>query len=146
MALTDLQKSRIKFHLGLSEGEPSITALLQDRGLLLDSLSQAAEDQIIGDIVTDPADPTHLTIAGNVVAQQGSILGNLEKCFQNLSPDIVDPSTFVYQAGDVKLNPNEFRNRGNIYEYWRELLARILNYQVIPDNGYNYVMGRVGYY
>ncbi|CBA17789.1 virion structural protein [Acaryochloris phage A-HIS1] len=155
MAFTDFQKQRIKMHLGLSTGEPSITQLQQDRGLLLDSLDADSQLTIMGDITTNPTDPTHFYYAGVAIAAVNSILYNCEIALERLGGTQIDPSLFVKKAGSVTLRGNELQKRNQFYWYWREQLALVLNYRVIPNAGrnlpaYQYSqaypsLGRVGY-
>lgn len=143
MALSTLQRQRIKHHLGLSQVEPSITQLQQDRGLLFDAITPEQELSVIGDITTNPVDETHFYIAGTPIAAEFSILWNCETVFRSLGPNQIDPSLFVSVAGSVKLRGNELQKRKQLYRFWQEQLALVFNYQVIPLRGT--ASNRVGY-
>lgn len=141
MALTELQRDRIKYHLGLSATEPSITTFLQDRGLIFENVTPSIESYLIGDITTNPVEETHFYIAGVPIAAEYSILWEVETAHRRMGSEQIDPSLFVSVAGSVKLRSNELVKRRQLYDHWRNQLALVMNHRVVDNN----CGGRVGY-
>jgi hypothetical protein len=130
MVLSTFQRDRIKHHLDVPTGQPINTAIIADRALLFDALTVEDELQIVGDLTTNPADPTHKVVAGQLLAAEGSVLFYVEQAYELMNPTNIDPSLFVATVGTIRLRSNELAKRKQIYEHWRDRLALLLNFRV----------------
>jgi len=116
MSLTDLQKTRIRFHLGYSSAGP---AQYMDR-LVVDNLSTSAQLMLVG---TD----FDYEFLGLPLAQTGSILALCESAYANLAPSVIDDSLGVATVGKITLRSNELAKREELYEYHCDRLAQATN-------------------
>lgn len=127
MALTPFQIVRVKFHFKIPTNQPVNTAVHAERALLVDALTLEDELQVIGD-VSDPTDPSHIILHGQVVAAENSLLAHCEVAYQKLNPDDVDPSLFVAAVGTIRLRANELAKREAFYQYHVDRMAQVFNY------------------
>lgn len=111
--ISDLQKARIRFHLGFSP-------LAQYDQLVVDNLDAFAELQVVGtDLDYDFLDQP--------LCQTGSALYNCEVAYSKLSPDSIDDSLFVGSVNAVKLRHNELAKREELHKWHCEKLAQLTN-------------------
>lgn len=127
MALTPFQIVRVKFHFKVPTNQPVNTAVHAERALLVDALTPEDELQVIGDI-SDPTDPSHFILHGQIVAAENSLLYHCENAYQKLNPNDVDPSLFVAAVGTIRLRANELAKRTQFYEYHVDRMAQVFNY------------------
>jgi hypothetical protein len=123
MALTDLQKSRIAFHLDVWSANSLLTV---DRNIKFYALSEEDELSLVGP--ENPTDPQ--LFEGQVIASQTSILGRLESALANISPSVIDNSLLVKTAGKVTLRGNELRLRQQLYKAILKELAKLMGYRL----------------
>lgn len=135
MALTDLQKSRIAFHLDYFN--PNYMLQITRDSLLL-TLDPTQELQLVG--LGNFTDPTQdIYIEEEFVCSKTSILGRVELAFNNLNSEVIEDSLYVSQAGQVTLRGNELRKRTELYEKMVSFLSQFVG--GTDPNGW----GRVGH-
>lgn len=120
MSLTDLQKSRIRFHLGYSSEGP---AQFSDQ-LTVDQLKPESELALIGSDLD-------YEFLGVPLCQVGSLLYNCELAYANLAPSVIDDSMLVSTVGDIQLRANELGRRQELYDYHRERLSQVTNSPIL---------------
>lgn len=128
--LTDLQKARIAYHLDFVEPE-SLLEISQD--LAVTTMSPEKELAAVGP--ASPADP--LTFEGQPLCSKTSALGLVELAHAKLSPEVIDDSLLVRQAGKVSLRSDELKARERLYSRLVDSLAQLV--------GYTSQAGRVGF-
>jgi len=124
--LTEIQKARVRFHLGYPSDRPGLLEVQQQ--LILNTLAPVTETQLIGDI-SDPSGPV-IDVSGLVLAHESSMLGRVELAYLRLSPTVIDDSLFVESAGAVVLRRDELRARQALYDTMVDQLAQLLDVDV----------------
>lgn len=124
--LTELQKSRISFHLDYFNPD----FMLQiTRDTLILTLSSVQELQLVGiapdPLPTVPSDP-YVFIGGVYLCRSDSLLGQVEKAYNKLNSDVIEESLYVVTAGKVTLRSNELTNRTNLYNKQVAFLAQLV--------------------
>ena len=132
MALTELQKTVIRLHLGYVGVTPLISRLEIQARLILDSLTPEIELILVGDLIATTTDE-QVFREGNAIATKGSILGKTEIAHQKLTPDVIDDSLLVNTVGTIKLRGNELRKRRQLYNNLRRELANTLKTRLYED-------------
>ena len=122
-------------------GATSYRVAETERHLLLESLSAATLLILIGD-VSDPLDDTHLFFQKQLLAAQGSMLATVETAYLKINPVDIDSSLQVLQVGKITLRGTELMRRRELYDYFREQMAVLLDTYLEEDNG---TQGRIGY-
>lgn len=128
--ITDLQKTRIRFHLGYSSAG---IGQFFDR-LTVDGLSTSAQLMLVGTTLDYEFLETPL-------CQVGSLLYKCEVAYANLDPGVIDDSLGVSAVNTIRLRGNELAKRKEIYHYQCERLAQATNSPLIGGNA----SGRRGY-
>lgn len=131
MALTQLQKDRIAFHLDLWT---PFSLLTIDRDVTFLSLSSNEQLFLVGP--ESPENPYY--IEGEFLCSESSILGKCEVAYNKLNATTIDNSSLVVKAGKVELRGNELEKRKQVYRETLQALAKIMGY---TDKGGS----RVGY-
>lgn len=108
--LTELQKSRIRYHLGITY-RTAYDEVEANFRLQLDNIDPARELSLVGNQATK-----NYNFLGEPLCQVGSLLYKVERAFENLSPDVIDTTLFVRNTEEVALNTNELRKRRQLYE------------------------------
>jgi len=125
MALTDLQKERIIFHLDFQKGQNDILKI--GFSVNLDTFSATQERLLVGTLAGALTANIVVLDQENLCTKE-SILGRVEQAFSKLDSDTIDNSQFVMEAGKVKLNPQEAKLRQQFYEQKVRELERALGY------------------
>jgi hypothetical protein len=120
--LSDVQRARVRFHLGYPNDQISGPSLEVQQNLLLDRLAPMTELGLIG----DPTDQTE-EFQGLPLCAPGSQLDRLEQAWGNLGPATIDDSLFVQSAGSVSLRRDELQARRSLYREQQEHLATLLD-------------------
>jgi hypothetical protein len=107
--ISDLQKSRVRFHLGYPNDQITGALLEIQQNLVLGNLSPDTEFALVGE-----AGDRYLFL-GRDLAQVGSLLHKLEVAYSNLSPLVIEDSLFVKSAGSVELRRDELQARRSLY-------------------------------
>jgi|688.fasta_scaffold138108_2 hypothetical protein len=112
--LNDLQKTRIRFHLGYLWNLHHLSTMPIEERLRLSYLPLEIIRLTVGDI--EILEASLVVLEGTPIATTSSILGKVELAYSNLSPLTVDASLFVAEAGKTKLRGNELANRKALYK------------------------------
>jgi hypothetical protein len=135
---TDLQKSRVRFHLGYPNDQIAGPRLEIEQNLVLNSLHP---DTILA-VAGDPFNQS-VMFEGLELCSPTSLLGRLESAFAKLGPNTIDDSLFVQSAGKVNLRSDELRARLALYNQYQDELARVLDVRLFggspqggPSHGY----------
>jgi len=134
--ISNLQKIRIEFHLGLLGPLDPVNFRAVQRDFVLTGLDPDIELSLVG----DPLSTDMVVFEGQNLASKSSLLGRAELAFSVLGPQTIDASLYVSKAGSVELRGNELKNRKDLYREIVKQLAYLLG--VGPDNSDS---GRVGY-
>lgn len=126
--LTELQKGRVRFHLGYPNDQISGPLLEVQQNLVLGNLSEQTELALIG----DPNSQT-LTFEGQTLCSPTSLLGKVEKAFNLLDTDTISDSLFVKSAGSVTLRTDEYTARVEIYNGLVNNLVNLLDTRLFND-------------
>lgn len=124
--LTDLQKDRVKFHLDYLTALGLLELDRDVKILILNPNEQLALVGTIPDPVPDPVPDTLVVFEGVPIATRTSALGKVEIAFSKLSPDTIDDSLFVEQAGKVTLRGSELAKRRSLYVQMVKYLAQLI--------------------
>jgi hypothetical protein len=124
--LTELQKSRIRYHLDVTY-RTAYDEVEANFRLQLDNIDPERELALVGNQATK--DYSYL---GVPLCQVGSILYKVEKAFENLSPDVIDTTLFVKATEEITLNANELRKRQQFYD---AMVSQLRNSFNLPDEG-----------
>lgn len=108
--LTELQKSRIRYHLGVTY-RTAYDEVEANFSLQLNNIDPDRELSLVGNQANK-----NYSFLGEPLCQVGSILYKVERAFEKLSPDVVDTTLFVRATEEVTLNANEMRKRIQFYE------------------------------
>jgi len=128
--LTELQKSRIRYHLGITY-RTAYEEIEANFKLMLDNIDPDRELAIVGDqTIRD------YSFLGQPLCQVGSILYKVEKAFANLSPDVIDTTLFVEATEEITLNPNEMKKRQRFYEMMVDQLRSCFDLPDAPPVSY----------
>lgn len=130
MPLTDLQKARIKYHLDITYSTAFEEVNAQFR-LLLDSIDPIRQLQLVGNPTGDPPEYDYAFL-GIPLCQTGSLLWKVERAFEKINPEEIDPSLFVRNTEEVALRANELQKRRSLYDSLVGDLRRVFD---IPDSG-----------
>lgn len=125
MALTELQKRRIIFHLDFQRGQNDVLKLSFSIDL---DLVDATDERIIVGTVSTALAADKIIYDGEDLCTLESILGRVEQAFAKLDSRTIDNSQFVLAAGKVKLNSSEARLRQQFYEAKILELSKALGY------------------
>jgi hypothetical protein len=112
--LTEIQKTRIRFHLGYLWNLNPLSTMPMEERLRLSALPIEIIRLVVGDV--ELPDASLVLIEGITVCTTGSILGKVELAYANISPQTIDASLFVAEAGKTKLRGNELSNRARFYK------------------------------
>ena len=129
--LTELAKSRVRFHLGYSVTPETMGSLEMLQGVTLGLLKPEEQLTLLGPIDGDPFE-----FQGETLCSQGSELAKIEKAFQNLNPTLIDDSLFVSEAGSVKLRRDELGARRALYRQLQEFLGTLVGIPVASENSW----------
>lgn len=135
---TDIQKTRIRFHLGYLWNLHPLSTIPMEQRLRLSALPVEIIRLVVGDIELPEA--SLVMIEGIPVSTTSSILGKVELAYANISPLTVDASLFVAEAGKTKLRGNELINRTRLY---KELACELSKALGVPI--FNKAPWRAGY-
>ena len=127
--LTELQKARVRFHLGYPNDQITGALLEVQQNLVLGNLAEETEFALVGD------GGTRYVFLGRDLAQEGSLLAKLEKAHDNLGPSIIEDSLFVKSAGSVELRRDELQARRNLYGFLVRELETLLDVKVFGGSG-----------
>lgn len=108
--LTELQKSRIRYHLRVTYRN-AYEEIEANFRLQLDNIDPERELSLVGNQATKD-----YSFLGEPLCQVGSILYKVERAFENLSPDVIDTTLFVRLTEEITLNANEMRKRQQFYQ------------------------------
>ena len=124
MPLTELQRSRIEFHLDLDSLQGLLALSFNIRS---STLSESRLLSVVGNMTT--------ALPANIYAHQGqplatleSALGRCERTFDKLSPSVIDDSLLVSKAGKVELRKDELKARKQLYKTASAQLAQAMGY------------------
>lgn len=129
MALTDLQKDRIAYHLDLGQPQSFIEI---SRNIRIATITPERELMVIGNLDTAPVDQIY-TYMGTNLATLNSSLGKCEVALDKLNPQNVDDSLLVKQAGKVVLREDELNARQKLYKQTVKELAQAVG-ATFPSN------------
>lgn len=110
--LTNLQRDRIAFHMDFDAKHGLWTVDTANR---LTTLNPDRELTIVGNL-EDALPENTFTLEGIPLCTLTSILGRCELAFSRLSPETIDDSLLVREAGKVKLRSDELGARTKLYE------------------------------
>lgn len=131
--LTDLQRERCSFHLGLIKHEGISKVNTRN------SLSTLTAEQELG-LVGDPDSSNRFVFQGVDLCDQESALGKVEAAHAAITPSVIDPSLFVKAAGKVTLRGNELTNRYRLYQMLVNEMKLLVGMSLESDGS-----GRVGF-
>jgi hypothetical protein len=125
MALTELQKARVRFHLGYPTNLETLPGLKLQQKLLLANLDASVELSLVGDPLAD-----WLEFEGQPLCSNSSVLGRLENAWVKLGPGTIEDSLFVSKAGNINLRTDELRARKSLYQSLVDDMSRLLDVDV----------------
>lgn len=137
---TDLQVSRIRFHLGYSERANSALLSVVENIQLNSSLPSDLIFQAVGEAVEDPVQTDRYTFLGEDLCQQGSQLHKVEIAWSLIDAGTIDPTLAYAQVGKVTMRRDELPSRRALYNELREDLSKIvgIELQEIAHGGLKY--------
>lgn len=123
-SLTELQLHRIKFHLDEASDLSGVISVIRDTRVY--TLTSIQLRDIVGsNLELLPADQVVIK-DGERLCTTESLLGKIERSYNNLDPSVVNESTYVRKAGDIELLSTEYSNRKRIYKDYVSQLASIV--------------------
>lgn len=127
--LTELAKSRVRFHLGYSLAPDIVGSLELLQGVTLGLLKPEEQLTLLGPLTGDP-----FTFQGEILCSLGSELEKIEVSFQKLNPTLIDDSLFVSEAGSVKLRRDELGARRALYHQLQSHLATLVGIPLASED------------
>ena len=140
--LTELQRSRIRFHLGYTDNSYSRVIEYQTNLLLDFGLSPSVLFQAVGEVLELPSQSDRYTYLGEDLCQIGSHLHKCEVAYSTLDAGIIDPTLAYKQVGSVDMRRDEVQARDRLYRKTRGHLALLLGVDLHELGAHGY---RVGY-
>lgn len=141
---TELQRSRLRFHLGYGDHRGAQWIEVRDE-LYLDATEPLVVFQVVGN-TPDTPNSTRFLFYGEDLCEdvgptspQGSLLARVEKAFDLLNTATIENSQKVTQAGSVTLRTDELSARRRLYEYLCRQLALVVGVT------YQRSIGSIGY-
>lgn len=129
--LTNLQKSRIKYHLNITY-RTAYEELEADFRLQLNNINPERELAIVGNQTN-----LNYSFQGQPLCESGSLLHRIEVAYSRISPDVIDTTLFVKATEEITLNPNELRLRLRLYH---QLVDQLKQHFDLPEvNQLNYL-------
>ena len=129
--LSELQQSRIKYHLDITYSS-AFEEVDANFRLMLSNLPPERELAIVGDQTNLDYD-----FLGTPLCTTGSALWKCEASLAKLNPDTIDPSLFVVEADGIALRGDEERRRRRLYEAMVGDLRRLFDISE-PKTGLGY--------
>jgi hypothetical protein len=123
--LTELQQSRIAFHLDVWEAKSLLSI---DREIKFVTLSDTDRLALVGPETIEAPLEAYL-FQGQELCSTTSILGRLERAFDNIDPSVISDSLLVKSAGKVSLRSDELKAREKLYRSLLKSLAKIMGYR-----------------
>ncbi len=122
--LTDLQRSRINYHLDIDSDQSLLSLSYRIREA---QFTQAKLLVLVGDLNT--ASPSETVFIGEVaLCTTDSALGRCEVAKNNLGPAVINNSLFVRSAGKVTLRDDELAARKRVYKEMVKQLKQEVGY------------------
>lgn len=135
--LTELQKSRVRFHLGYPNDQIVGPRLEVEQNLVLGNLNPLTELALVG----DQGGVRYLFFSQDLCSE-GSLLHKLEVAHDKLSPQVIEDSLFVQGAGSVTLRRDELQARKELYRFLQQELEKLLDIKLFTHSpqslGYRY--------
>lgn len=131
--LTELQKARTRFHLGYPNDQISGPLLEVTQNLVLGNLAQATELALVGDLGSQT-----LEFEGQAFCSPTSLLGKVERAWNQLDSDVISDSLFVQVAGSVTLRKDEIKARRELYDELRNQLTVLLDTELFGYSGHSH--------
>lgn len=133
MAITELQKERVSFHLHFVSSK---YILAISRNITLGSLNASQELALVGQSL-ELLDPLNVfSFEGIPLCSITSALGKVERAYANLSPSVIEDSLYVSQAGSVSLRGTELRKREELYKKMVEHMGQLLGSETYDRVGW----------
>jgi hypothetical protein len=126
MSLTDLQLSRVAYHLDFTKPD---YLLAIDREVSILNLTPSQELALVG---PTPLVSNIYQFEGEDLCSTTSLLGKVEAAYAKIDPSVIDDSLFVSKAGSVELRGSELRKRQSLYRQLVENLAQLVGSSDTP--------------
>lgn len=129
ITLTELQSSRIDFHLDLDSNRSLLTISKNIREKTFDQPTLLA---LVGDLTT--ASPSEIIEFGGVqLCTAESTLGRCEVSLKATGPATINNTLFVKQAGKVTLRGDELKARKQLYKAMVAELKQLVGYSSFDE-------------
>ena len=114
--LTPLQKTVIRFHLGIEPEDVSLQGIDGEfSGLSIDTVTEGTALLTVGPVVTVPPQSDRVTIAGEDLCSAGSLLGQVRAVYDKINATEIDVSLFVSEVETVKLRADQVQATERLY-------------------------------